>query len=709
MPPSSGFYVRESERLNRGRERSRPAAHTLSKGNVAVVGFFLFSIITAGTLFSSPERINVPQAGGASSWNLLKELEVSILLAQTAAEPGFLEYLARSVYQSVSTLLLTLSSDGEGTLATSTTNIVVKQQVNTLYEGAPRVSTTTVVEVGQFTRAPGVVTVPAPERVVERVVVPGISEKDVDAKIQQLDNKYASKLAEVTAANSQQVTNTYQVISQTNKIDSLSSVTVDSSTLRDATLSGTVTVSGALSNSNTATSTFANGISISSGCLSVNGTCLSSGGSTFLSLTDTPSSFTANRIVHTNSAGTALADTAGFVFNGTNLGIGTTSPFATLSVTGTGSFDDYVRASSFIATSTTATSTFSTGGLTVGTSQFVVQQNSGNVGIGTTSPAAKLHIGTSDNDGILFSNSSSGGKRWLFGVSGNDFHFDETSVATSLTLRAGGNVGIGTTTPWTRLSVADTIASAQFTVAYDTTRYATFQVDSSGDLIVNPQGDDAFLNDDNLWVCTGGSCPANTPTGTGNLIVENKVGVGTTTPTEQLSVANLLYVGAGGASGLGTATSTFQGDVKILGKLDVSTIDPIYKIGGVKYATYGHSTVGVKEEVVVNVYLTEKNAEGKYTRTISFPDFPRGSDLWLFSQITDFGKDWQDLVVSLTPGFDGRAFYTKEPGSGRLVLTSTESGEVAVRLVANRFDSSRWSNVRLDQDDPFTHFTLDEK
>lgn len=49
-----------------------------------------------------------------------------------------------------------------------------------------------------------------------------------------------------------------------------------------------------------------------------------------------------------------------------NLGIGTTSPFATLSVAGIGSFDDYVRASYFIATSTTA-STFPTLASTDGT------------------------------------------------------------------------------------------------------------------------------------------------------------------------------------------------------------------------------------------------------------------------------------------------------------------------------------------------------
>ena len=47
---------------------------------------------------------------------------------------------------------------------------------------------------------------------------------------------------------------------------------------------------------------------------------------TFLGLTDTPSSFAANRIMFTNSGATALTDSATFVFDGTNLGIGTSTP-----------------------------------------------------------------------------------------------------------------------------------------------------------------------------------------------------------------------------------------------------------------------------------------------------------------------------------------------------------------------------------------------
>src|SRR5581483_4029651 len=51
---------------------------------------------------------------------------------------------------------------------------------------------------------------------------------------------------------------------------------------------------------------------------------------------------------------------------GGNLGLGQTTPTYKLDVTGTGHFTNYIDASYFVATSTTATSTFS-GGLTANT------------------------------------------------------------------------------------------------------------------------------------------------------------------------------------------------------------------------------------------------------------------------------------------------------------------------------------------------------
>ncbi len=80
---------------------------------------------------------------------------------------------------------------------------------------------------------------------------------------------------------------------------------------------------------------------------------------------------------------------------GGNVGIGTTSPFAKLSVVG------QIVTSNISATSTTASSTFAAGGFTIGGSQFIVQQNSGRVGIGTTSPGAMLHLGSAAAGGNM--------------------------------------------------------------------------------------------------------------------------------------------------------------------------------------------------------------------------------------------------------------------------------------------------------------------
>ncbi|MEL6805768.1 MAG: hypothetical protein AAFO91_18515, partial [Bacteroidota bacterium] len=255
-----------------------------------------------------------------------------------------------------------------------------------------------------------------------------------------------------------------------------------------------------------------------------------------------------------------------------------------------------------------------------------------------------------------------------------------------------GNVGIGVVSPDKRLEVFETVADDQFRISYDATRYADFQVDSVGDLIIDAQGGEVRLNDESLYVCEGGACP-DSLAGSGNLVVENEI-----------------YVSSGNNPTEGTATSTFEGDVSIQGKLDVSVIDPVYRIDGIKYATYGVSSIGLKEEVSDTAYLNEYNADtGYYERRIAWSEQDIASDLWLFYQVTNFGVLWEELSISLTAGFDGRVFYTKDIKNNALLIQSTDPGEVSMHLIADRIDAAEWSNVRPDQDSDFTHYDLESK
>src|SRR3989344_3076071 len=176
------------------------------------------------------------------------------------------------------------------------------------------------------------------------------------------------------------------------------------------------------------------------------------------------------------------------ITNDGNIGIATSSPFRKLSVEGSAWISGDLTANSFTATSSmsapyftapdsSATSTFA-GGFAVGTNKFVVDYSTGNVGIGTTSPSYKLDVDGSFRSGSLKINGSTlsnttdsttylsggttsgiGANLTLFGSS----HSTTPNVARfrvgateMLRIDATGNVGIGTTSPFAKLSVTGT-------------------------------------------------------------------------------------------------------------------------------------------------------------------------------------------------------------------------------------------------------------
>jgi hypothetical protein len=296
---------------------------------------------------------------------------------------------------------------------------------------------------------------------------------------------------------------------------------------------GTTTIRG-LNISGQATSTSNVGFNITNGCFAINGTCVGGSGSSASStlLSDF------NTFSNTNN------------FTG-NVGIGTSSPYARLSVVGE------VVARIFTATSTTATSTFS-GGLAVGSSALNVLLN-GNVGIGTANPISKLYVA---GGSVLLDNNNAyqmknlagnavnvatvdGSSNMQFGGAGinvinlgttdarfgvdnnSSFAFITTSGNERLRVTSAGNVGIGTTTPTYLLNpFSATAPQLALSAGAGLAQWA-----------FRNAGGNFYLS------TTTVAGTATTSTSAFTILSSGNVGVGTTSPASALDVAGTLTVG----------------------------------------------------------------------------------------------------------------------------------------------------------------------
>ncbi len=293
-------------------------------------------------------------------------------------------------------------------------------------------------------------------------------------------------------------------------------------------------------NFSTATSTFysTGGINLTSGCFSVGGTCIGTTGAstTLLSNSNTFSgnnlfsaSTTFSNLININQASTSLETIGNEYFSnlsnavlstnangqvvattsiGSNLLTGTLATINTQTITPGGTFTITAASSTLLSdnntfsgtdvfsqpltiSNTTGTTTLASGqGFTVGSSQFVVQQGSGNVGIGTSSPSNALSIGNGGisinrNSGldpyISFTGTSTpigqiranyaNNEIYVASASGGIHYADFLTGGTN-----AGFVGIGTSTPGSLLSLN---GIANFTAA-TSTFYSTGGINLAG-------------------------------------------------------------------------------------------------------------------------------------------------------------------------------------------------------------------------------------
>jgi len=214
------------------------------------------------------------------------------------------------------------------------------------------------------------------------------------------------------------------------------------------------------------------------------------------------------------------------------------------------------------------------------TSPRFIINGSGNVGINTTSPNARLHISGANNQALLIASSS--------------------TAPSALFVSGSGNVGIGTTSPTQKLDVigrgyfssglsvgTTSTAGTGLTVGGSAVFLGFTEVQngepayfySSGNTYISTikqQGDNLTLRDA-LYINGSGS-----------------VGIGTTSPTARLHISganngalliassstapSALFVSGSGNVGIGTATPTQRLDVR--GNTILAETTPINPIGG---------------------------------------------------------------------------------------------------------------------------------
>jgi endosialidase-like protein len=237
--------------------------------------------------------------------------------------------------------------------------------------------------------------------------------------------------------------------------------------------------------------------------------------------------------------------------------------------------------------------------------------SAGKVGLRTATPVLDVHANTTDTPAIRLEQNNSGGfTAQTWDVAGNEANFfvrDVTSGSrlpfrirpgaptSSIDIAASGNVGIGTASPDTRLSVL--AASATFPTTYNIGDTATFvtNTDSFTNIalvkggITNPQGLHFGVNQASLF----SEIQASRDGIATNTLVLNRqggnVGIGTSAPTELLSVN-----GTASKPGGGTWSVFSDQRLKNIKGPFTSGLKAVMQLQPVRYEYKAQNALGIK-------------------------------------------------------------------------------------------------------------------
>ena len=287
--------------------------------------------------------------------------------------------------------------------------------------------------------------------------------------------------------------------------------------------------------------------------------------------TNSASNYSSDLIFYTNTGASGTNLEAKMIIKNTgNIGIGTTSPGEKLEISGTGELSAKINNTQYsrsftitqgggyshLKTSHPSGVAINYGQGNVGilslfnnTTQVIKINangdsyfNGGNVGIGTTSPTAKLHLQDGDFritgifPRIYLQDSNHDSDFSIINGNGNLRFYDDTNTADRLYISADGNIGIGTTSPINKLDVNGIIAVNQTAGGNSGIKIIT-RNDAEAFLVMgdpddNSMGGIAYNNNTNSLSIDCNNAERITINSSGN------VGIGTTSPDHTLHAYN---------------------------------------------------------------------------------------------------------------------------------------------------------------------------